>query len=106
MEIEVAAVSAVHTGPRCRIAASVVEAAQLLFEVVSRHGSAGVKIEGLGVDARRHRPQPTLEVPGHDAVEIHDPDCSEGREGHKRHARDDEQNAQTMRLGAGHVGLS
>jgi hypothetical protein len=103
MEFEVAAVSAVHTGPRGRIAAAVVEAAQLLFEVVGRHGSTGVKVEGLGVDARRHRPQPTLEVPGHDAVEIYDPDCSEGYE---RDAQDQEQVAQTMRLGAGHVGLS
>jgi hypothetical protein len=103
MEIEVATVSAVHTGSRSGIAAAVVKAAQLLFEFVGRHGSTAVKIEGLGVDARRHRPQPTLEVPGHDAVEIHDPDCSEGYE---RDAHHDEQLAQTMRLGAGHVGLS
>jgi hypothetical protein len=106
MEIEVAAVSAVHAGPRGRIAAAVMQAVQFLFEVVGRHGSTGVKIERLGVDARRHRPQPTLEVPGHDAVEIHDPDCSEGRERYDCDAQDEEQVAQTTRLGAGHVGLS
>ncbi len=104
MEIEVAAVSAVHAGPRGRIAAAVVEAAQLLFELVGRHPSTGVKIEGLGVHARRHRPQATLEIPGYDAVEIHGPDCSEDHQRCERDAHDDEQLAQTMRLGAGHVG--
>jgi hypothetical protein len=104
MEIEVAAVSPVDAGPRCRIAAAVVEAAQFLFEVISRYGRAGIEIERLGVDARRHRPQPTLEIPGHDAVEVYNP--GRGGDGCERDARHDEHGESTQQFGASHAELS
>ena len=90
MEIEVAAMPTVDARPCRGIAATVVEAAQFLFEVVGPYRSTDIQIERFGVHARRHGPMPTLEFPGHDAVEVHDPDCGDGCENTKGAGRDDE----------------
>src|ERR1700675_1353302 len=77
MEIEVAVLPMVDARPLLRIAAAVVEPAQLLFQVIRPYLSTDIKIERLGVDTRRHGPMPTLKFPHHDAVEMHDPDCAD-----------------------------
>ena len=90
MEIEVAAVPAVEAGPRCRIAAAVVETAKFLIEVVGRYRSTDVQIERLGIDTRRHGPQTPLKFMGHEAIEVHDPGRGDGCEHDAREAGNDE----------------
>src|SRR5580700_183722 len=103
MELEVAVMPMVDARPRLGIAVAVVESAQLLFQVIRTYLNSDIEIERLGVDTCRHGPMPTLEFPHHDAVEMHDPDCAGDCERAKC-AREYEQDAPAIRLGAGHAG--
>lgn len=76
------------------------DAAELLFEIARRDLRADVELERCCVDARRHRPVPTLEFPGHDAVEVYDPG---GAGGGKYNARQDERRAPAKQLGTCHA---
>jgi hypothetical protein len=76
------------------------EAAQLLFEVVGRDRSTDVEFERCSEDTRRHRPVPTLEFSGDDAVEVHHPSGAGGQE---CDAPNEEREAPARRPGAGHA---
>src|ERR1700726_2068139 len=74
MQIKSIAMPLIEAGPRRGVAASVVKTAQFLVEIAGRYWSTDVKFERRREDARRYGPVTTLEFPGYDPVEVHDPD--------------------------------
>ena len=100
MQIEGVFTPPIDPGGRRRVPGAVVEAVEFLFEIGRRDLRTGVELERRGVDARRNGPVPTLEFPGHDAVEVHDPGAERGRQ---NDAHQDERHAEAKQLGTRHA---
>ena len=80
MQIEGVAPPPIDSGACGRLPRTVMQAAQFLLELVRGDRRTHIQFERRGVDARRHGPVASLELGGHDAVQVHDPGADRGRE--------------------------